>query len=329
MGYRLPVEPQLARHLNVSRDCLRAALDTLREENLIERIPRRGTFVKSLSEKQNVNVYYLLPCPDFMLKSGPIAAQTHMEAMSGALKAAGTHEMRLIPVPASKTNEKKNIDLERLKVITPGSRVFIIGISWYWKIFPLLRDMKCRVAGTLTVPIFLPECQRNGWQTYFHAGYDFLEILIQKLHGLGSRRPLFVSHAHSEDEQERIFALTDEKGIKIDEESFMRSNCSSDELRAKLAAHHKKSAFDAIFFNFADFQLRERESLNHDLGMPQNMPIIAGGKFPFLSELRQKPHYFHMDNMQIASDAVEWLVSNKKAEIIMSGPSFFRAEQSS
>ena len=78
---RLPVEPELAAMLGITRKTLRGALDILEKEGLLERIPGKGTFLPHRSGGDVGNVFLLLPCSDYLLKSDFHSAR-HPERLS-------------------------------------------------------------------------------------------------------------------------------------------------------------------------------------------------------------------------------------------------------
>lgn len=325
-GYRLPTEPELARNLNVSRDCLRAALDKLSEERLIERIPRKGTFVTSSRGSNDKNIYYLLPCPDFMVKSGTMSAFGHMEAMSGALKATEKHGFCLIPVPVSTTNDENDIDFERLRILAPGSRILMSGISWFWKMFPLMNSLKCRVAGELSLSHMIPECIGYGWNVYVNDCNNTLDIILEKFCEAGVRKPMFVNYWCDDTMRKRALAKIAENGMNLSASTFLYHSGDTKQLRRKIAELFKGEAFDGLMLNFSEYHLLERESMNADLGILPDITIILADKFTYVSELEKAPAYLHFDRKNMCFNAVEWLVSDKPNELVTVAPTFFPAE---
>lgn len=325
-GYRLPTEPELAASLKVSRDCLRAALDKLSEERLIERIPRKGTFVTSSRGSNDKNIYYLLPCPDFMVKSGPMSALGHMEAMSGALKATEKYGFCLVPVPVSPTNDENDIDFERLRILTSGSRILMSGISWFWKMFPLMNSLKCRVAGELSLSNMIPECVGYGWNVYVSDCGNSLDIILEKFRETGVRKPLFVNCCCDDTMRKRALAKIADARINASPNTFLYHSGDTKQLRRKIAELFRSESFDGLMLDFPEYHLIERESLNADLGISPDIPIILADKFTYVAELEKAPAYLHFDRKTMCFNAVEWLVSDKPNELVSVAPTFFPAE---
>lgn len=61
IGERLGTEKELAESYGVSTITIKRALDLLRDEGLVERVPRRGTFVKNRAASTNTNVKHAKP----------------------------------------------------------------------------------------------------------------------------------------------------------------------------------------------------------------------------------------------------------------------------
>ncbi len=55
-GHRLPSEKQISEQFDVSRTTVQGVMSRLRHEGLVERFPRRGTFVRSRDERADVQV---------------------------------------------------------------------------------------------------------------------------------------------------------------------------------------------------------------------------------------------------------------------------------
>jgi len=78
-GDRLPPEPELSKEYNVSRMTLRRALAKLEEDNHLERVPGRGTFVRDMnndpddmSGPNDMCIGVIVPCVTLSLYSGLI-----------------------------------------------------------------------------------------------------------------------------------------------------------------------------------------------------------------------------------------------------------------
>jgi len=156
-GTRLPTEQKLAEVLQVSRDTVRAALLLLENRALIERIPGKGTFVRSLKADPGPVISFLLPCAEILAdRIGYRAAMITRELLSGAICEAGKRHFRVETIAVSPTNRNDEIDWSSLKHLDRSSRVIAYSF-WYEPLFDFFSRRGVRLALlTLGRENFLP-----------------------------------------------------------------------------------------------------------------------------------------------------------------------------
>ena len=142
---RLPVEPELAAQLGVTRKTLRGALDLLEKEGLLERIPGKGTFLPLRSGSDIGNLFLLLPCSDYFLKSDYQTKSIIRDILSGCLQEACLRKAHVITLPLTTTNRIEDFDETILERLPDGSRIIFYS-NWYAPIFPLFLRKRFRIA---------------------------------------------------------------------------------------------------------------------------------------------------------------------------------------
>ena len=182
-GEKLPHASEMAIHYGLSQGTINKALHMLREEGLVKRTRKKGTFVTD--QKSPVPVTILLPCPNY-LSIRCLFADMLLDIMDGAMSAATKHGIRVETVPASTDNtEPETIDWQNLDFITSESRVIIYGL-WYRKLFPFLRERRCRVAlcHSMANPETLSTLQEWGWNLFalnnYSGGFRAVEYMIDQ-----------------------------------------------------------------------------------------------------------------------------------------------------
>ena len=142
---RLPVEPELAAMLGITRKTLRGALDILEKEGLLERIPGKGTFLPHRSGGDVGNVFLLLPCSDYLLKSDFETRSILRDILSGCLQEACLRKAHVVTLPLTTTNRIEDFDETILERLPDGSRIIFYS-NWYAPIFPLFLRKRFRIA---------------------------------------------------------------------------------------------------------------------------------------------------------------------------------------
>ena len=143
VGNKLPKEFELAGQYAVARGTLREALKLLEDEALIERVKGQGTYVRFVPASPRPVITYLLPCPDYMTKSGNFAFR-HRQALEGAMRCCLELNCQLETIAVSPTNSLDDIDWRQVEHLSAGSRV-ILSAGWFFPLFDFLKKRRCRV----------------------------------------------------------------------------------------------------------------------------------------------------------------------------------------
>ena len=182
-GDKLPQESEMALQYGVSQGTIRKAMQMLREDGMVERTRKKGTFITE--QKTPAPITILLPCPNY-LSVRCISTDTLLDILDGAMSAAARHGVRVETVPASTDNtEPETIDWQNLDFISSESRVIIYGL-WYRKLFPFLRERRCRVAlcHSMARPEILTAIQGYGWNLFalnnYSGGFRAVEYMIAR-----------------------------------------------------------------------------------------------------------------------------------------------------
>ncbi len=142
LGTHLSTEVDLAKQYNVSRGTLRTTLCRLEKDALITRIKGHGTYIRKSPQESPIT--FLLPCPDYLLRSGFVSVNWHTGVLSGAMRFAQMHNCRVETVPVFPSNDPSDIDWKKLDFLNESSRV-ILSAYWYEPLFDFLLKKKCRV----------------------------------------------------------------------------------------------------------------------------------------------------------------------------------------
>lgn len=326
-GYRFPNEPELAVAFGVARGTLRTALKELEKENLIVRRVREGTFVKDFRSRNNSVMYYLLPCADYMVKSGFASNYTHMRVISSALRIASKSDIQLILLPVSPTNSADDIDFNTLKSIPQGARILLSSSKWYEKVFPYLHQHGCRVAATESDFDTIQELSSYGWMVYNTDGSTVFYKALEKFLENGRRRILIASKNIDDNTRINIKESFARAGLDCKDENILLLDGNSSDTRTALAKRYSEFKFNGLFFYYPELQLERRKTLNADLHLPSDTMIIAQEQASYYSELEYPVPHFVFDFISIAHDATKWLLSDNKPGVIRVETSYFTTPQ--
>ena len=113
-GTRLPTELALAAEHQISRDTVRQALALLVDEGLLERVPRRGTFVKQSSPMEKVEANQSNDKRIGLVLNRPPASQLNMDILIGVEQAAKSHGYHVSFTYAEENQAQQARDIARL-----------------------------------------------------------------------------------------------------------------------------------------------------------------------------------------------------------------------
>ena len=270
----LPMEPELAEGLRVSRNTVRSALDRLALENYIVRIKGRGTFVKlpeaGARERILVLVWneedptdpnrYILPG----IEQEAAAMNLEVETCTGISLTAG---------PAEDT-------LRRIR--EKGYRGILYMDSNFSGGEPIIDLLK-----QTGLPVLLPHAYPGDAEVSGFAvmGTDYRRVMrdgLQYLIGLGHRRVAYLAHRERRIDRGSYFRMLEELGLDSDPELYVESPVYND--RAVILKT-VGDFFDGIdrkptaVFCFSDFfALCLYEYLRrHRIRIPEDIAVLSIG----------------------------------------------------
>ncbi len=283
---RLPVEPELAAMLGITRKTLRGSLDILEKEGLLERIPGKGTFLPHRTGSDVGNVFLLLPCSDYFLKSDFETRSILRDILSGCLQEACLRKAHVITLPLTTTNRIEDFDETILERLPDGSRIIFYS-NWYAPIFPLFLRKKFRIAhihhlnyrnSSLKQAVDQWVCCKADLAGGIEKALDYL---VQRG---ASRIALATSFLNNEFNPVRSAylralenlpgthpqLLCDIGGINEPPMAFVE----------RLRKFQKETAFDGLLFGVHDSPaLNFAHSLNSNLGLPEKTSLVT--LFPY------------------------------------------------
>lgn len=311
-GSRLPKETELAMEYSVALETMRSVLKLLEDEQLIDRIKGKGTFASKPMISRRPSITYLLPCPGFM-HWNDLSSSILREILFGCMEAAFKLDLNIESVPISPTNNADDIDWTKLEHLNADSRVVLPG-WWFKKIFPLLHERKCRVAG------FLPSYNNPG---YSHITDSWLvlelceakacEDALRHLLQCGCREIALAAGYLSErnnpyqEVYERVITRIPSRGQSILYDIPLNASLGS--LRRDLSHLWRQTKFDGMFLG--EYQTSNTQwSLNRNLGLPESVKIITA--YDSENNLKLSPQVSALGRpyRQIGFDAVTALTQN-------------------
>lgn len=292
VGTRLPKEFELAKTYDVARGTLREALKLLENENLIERIKGKGTYIHSLPSKNRPVITYLLPCPNYMTQAGSFAFRIN-QTMEGIMQRCQELNCQMETVAVSPTNSLDDIDWQQVDHLDSESRV-IISAGWFFTLFDFLKKRNCKVFCSCchnirlsdpfnnTSPEFRPS-REWFWDTDDIPGA--FEMAVDTLWGKGCRSIAIA--ANLIDQPRGVVTQGYNDGLR--KHGLSKRLCMNlplqmpawPYLREKLREWHKKEKFDGLllFPRSADVPYDEIYS-NSVLGLPDSVKIILVCRVP-------------------------------------------------
>ncbi len=285
-GSRLPTEKEMARHLGIARETMREALSLLEEENLVERIPGRGTFVTSRKRDDKV-ISFLLPCADILAdRIGYSNSLITRELLCGVITEGAKRNCRVETVALSPVNRNDKIDPRVLAHLNSSSRVVIFSL-WYRTIFEQLEKSGCRAALlTLGNENDFPPLSHftDQWLHFRNDVPDLLKtadrylrtececrktaVVDPALQGL-DKGPFDFMPRFRYPKQYSLWTLEDRK-------HFM----------SQLAACWKKERFDGLLLKVSELPSVDfSRSLAFNCGLPDSVRIVTSGESPYNTRL--------------------------------------------
>lgn len=165
-GSRFPSENTLIAELKVARMTLRRAMDDLVAEGTLFRKWGCGTFV---AQTDPDTIYFVLPMPGSRL--GPLRHFAMADFYDHICLRCKELKVKLIPLVASMTNRRDELDLEVFQMLPAGAKLILPGY-WYAGLFELLNDRKCKIC--FVSPEFsFKHLYSQHFSSWFCIEYDF------------------------------------------------------------------------------------------------------------------------------------------------------------
>ncbi len=283
---RLPVEPELALRLGVTRKTLRSALELLEKEGIVERIPGKGTFPVRRNAPEDRNVFLLIPCSDYFLKSDYQTRTTIREILTGCLQESCLRNAHVVTLPVTSDNKIENFDEAVLDRLPDGSRVIFFS-NWYAPIFPFFLRKKFRIVHIHPLTYQHSDLKRftDQWICCKADVESGVRKLVSRFAEQGYRRiALATSFLENEFnpaksgyllglrelEKERPPLFCDIGGINEPPMLFVE----------RLRRFYEKARFDALIFGLHDsLVLNFTQTLNRNLGLPEGIAVAT--LFPY------------------------------------------------
>lgn len=190
-GSRFPSENELISEFKIARMTLRRAIDDLVAEGTLYRKWGSGTFV---AQSNSQTVHFVLPFLEN--RRGELQNIFCLTDIFDELKnQAKEMDIVLIPLAASLTNRRNELDLEMFRQLPDGTAVILPGY-WFSELFDLLRAKKCKVAFVTKLASFdyLYEKQVCDW---FRIEYDLnaaVQLSMEHLRKCNVRRAVLIDN---------------------------------------------------------------------------------------------------------------------------------------
>lgn len=283
-GSRLPVEKELAKEFGIAYETMRRAISVLADEKLLERCPGKGTFVCG-GKREPRELYFLIPCPDYFVKSGYWTYTLTSGFLSGCLEESLRSNFSVITLPLSQTNEQKNIDWNAMRRIPKRARVIFYGI-WFAPVHQYLLERECRVLVIHNI-WHSPDCLRaeipEKWATCFLNEYRQYMSFIKYFTDAGCRKICFADNHCANINTARFEGIRDGARSYADgcEIILERNSFPAETFCREIAEMYRKYHFDGLCLDLPDsVPFDYRRTLNRNLGLPESVRIVTAIRFP-------------------------------------------------
>lgn len=320
-GRKFPKEFELAEKYSVARGTLRMALKQLEDEQFIERIKGKGTYIRYAPEKKRAVITYLLPCPDYMTRIGNFAFR-HRQTMEGIMKRCQELNCQMETIAVSPTNSMNDVDWRFLEHLNSESRVITSG--WFAPVFNFLKERKCRVFCEYTYNMRIPSPFKDipekfqpsrDWFWHISDVPEALESAVGYLWNTGARKIAIASNWL--DQPEGIITQGYKDGIKAYGLNGLTMPLTSKMpvwpyLREKLREWHNSEKFDGLILcPRSDDVPYDQIYSNSVLGLPENVKIVLTCCIPESSLFHGTLPMIYFDFFEKGYRAVSELMSEK------------------
>lgn len=211
-GDKLLAGSAIAKQYNVDHRTVSAGLNVLVKEDLLERVPGRGTIIKA---QIKTPVYLLIPCPGFLDENinsavfiRRLCKNLHLQLMKDGIP--------VITVPMSPSNNPNDISEKYFDIIPAGAKVICIG-EWGLEGVECLKKRKCNVVFYDFQHGKRSELVDKKWGKIIfdraHGAYNAVAELAKN----GFTKPLFML---AESKRSKNFTLKTLKALKAQAEYY-------------------------------------------------------------------------------------------------------------
>lgn len=300
-GMQLPPEVELARKLNVGRVTLRSALSKLEDEKLVNRIERKGTFVRL--QKQLPSLTLLIPCENFVEVAGYGSIMSTQMVLNGMINEAQHSSYQVRTLAVSKSNNINDIDYDALDILNEDSKVVILGV-WFEPLFEFISRKKCKVVNITAPSNYTEKTHKNtrDWNLIHFNLEDIWEKAARILHSKGCRNVAIATNSPQlpcaiRTGYSRVFAETP-KALTLKDKDIYEKFCQS------IQDFYQKSNFDGLLLNYTNFS----HIPVNNFGLPPQVKIImelaVGVDAPDFAEWFRCPMY------EAGRQAAQMLIKN-------------------
>ena len=308
-GSRLPVEQELAQHLNVARDTLRDALRILEEERLIERIPGKGTFVRTREKESGNVITFLLPCADILAdRIGYRTSLITREMLCGAMIEGNKQKLRIETIAVSPTNRNDDIDWHALSHLDESGKVIVFTL-WYKPLFQFLADRGVRVALiTLGNENRCRGCQ-DFTDRWIHLHEDVPAVMREADFFLRTEyecmRTCIIANNYLGEDAETfsLFLNAPSPGLV-----FFTRDADDRKYKSGLNDLYKHYQFDGLFLQVPYFHSFDYgKTLNDNLGLPAKVRLLTYCETPYSTRLPIRVPALNFNFRELGAAAVRLL----------------------
>ena len=311
-GFRFPIERDFCRELGVARETLRGALKILEEENYIERIIGQGTYVRYGDTRE---LFFLIPCPDYFIQSGYTTRFTIKKILSGCLMQSHLLNFHVVTLSISRTNSQQDIDWNALRQLPERARVVFYS-NWFYPVYPLLYEKKCRVMMVRNVWQNIPAEQDypDKWASCYLDEYSAFISNVELLHSSGCRKIIAVGAYLDNPENPRKAGyfeglrrcgLDVNKGCTCDTQSLSEH---PEKFKPVIMDLYSKHHFDGLLIALPDtFFIDYTKTLNGNLGIPEEIRIITEFEYEYNNSLKRPVTSYAFDFQELGGVLARFL----------------------
>ena len=315
-GFRFPIERDFCRELGVARETLRGALKILEEENYIERIIGQGTYVRYGDTRE---LFFLIPCPDYFIQSGYTTRFTIKKILSGCLMQSHLLNFHVVTLSISRTNSQQDIDWNALRQLPERARVVFYS-NWFYPVYPLLYEKKCRVMMVRNVWQNIPAEQDypDKWASCYLDEYSAFISNVELLHSSGCRKIIAAGAYLDNPENPRkagYFEGLRRCGFPMESAmTFATLSVSddSDAFKQCIRRLYEQYCFDGLLTALPDsLSIDYTRTLNGNLGIPEKIKIITEFEYEYNNSLKRPVTSCTFDFQEVGEELSRFLFTEE------------------